>query len=193
MASSVNIGSSSFGGPGSRIMAWPGPSPGADVTRMPGAVPQRLANARAPWGIRAWRSTLAGGGASGRRCVQKARMAAALGINVKRVYVQSFTIGCVMAGLGGIFLEIFKDTAIRLAPVTKSEAMDMLSKLMAYPLLLGARGQKKSDIDALVDVICRVSNLLAEKPDIAEIDLNPVIVHEPGKGCSIVDCRVFFK
>lgn len=99
----------------------------------------------------------------------------------------------VMAGLGGIFLEIFKDTAIRLAPVTKSEAMDMLSKLMAYPLLLGARGKKKSDIDALVDVICRVSNLLAEKPDIAEIDLNPVIVHETGKGCSIVDSRVFFK
>lgn len=99
----------------------------------------------------------------------------------------------VMAGLGGIFLEIFKDTAIRLAPVTKSEAMDMLSKLMAYPLLLGARGKKKSDIDALVDVICRVSNLLAENPDIAEIDLNPVIVHETGKGCSIVDSRVFFK
>jgi acetyltransferase len=99
----------------------------------------------------------------------------------------------VIAGLGGIFLEIFKDTAIRLAPVTKSEAMDMLKKLKAYPVLQGARGKVKADIDAFADVICRVSHLLATVPDIAEIDLNPVIVHETEKGVSIVDSRVFFK
>lgn len=99
----------------------------------------------------------------------------------------------VIAGLGGIFLEIFKDTAIRLAPVTKSEAMDMLKKLQAYPVLQGARGKMKADIDAFADVICRVSQLLATATDIAEIDLNPVIVHKTGKGVSIVDSRVFFK
>jgi len=99
----------------------------------------------------------------------------------------------VIAGLGGIFLEIFKDTAIRLAPVTKSEAMDMLKNLRAYPLLQGARGKTKADIDALADIICRVSQLLADVPDIAEIDLNPVIVHEKGKDVSIVDSRVFIK
>lgn len=99
----------------------------------------------------------------------------------------------VIAGLGGIFLEIFKDTAIRLAPVTKSEALDMLGQLQAYPVLQGARGKMKADIEALADVICRVSQLLVKAPEMAEIDLNPVIVHEAGKGVSIVDSRVFFK
>ena len=99
----------------------------------------------------------------------------------------------VIAGLGGIFLEIFKDTSIRLAPVTKNEAMDMLKQLQAYPVLQGARGKMKADIDAFSDVICRVSQLLTRAQDIAEIDLNPVIVHEKGKGVSIVDSRVFFK
>jgi acetate---CoA ligase (ADP-forming) len=99
----------------------------------------------------------------------------------------------VIAGLGGIFLEIFKDTSIRLAPVTKSEALDMLKKLKAYPVLQGVRGKMKADVDAFCDVICRVSQLLTMAPDIAEIDLNPVIVHETGKGVSVVDSRVFFK
>ena len=99
----------------------------------------------------------------------------------------------VIAGLGGIFLEIFKDTSIRLAPVTKNEAMDMLKQLQAYPVLQGARGKMKADLDAFSDVICSVSQLLATAPDIAEIDLNPVIVHETSKGVSIVDSRVFFK
>ena len=98
----------------------------------------------------------------------------------------------VIAGLGGIFLEIFNDTAIRLAPVTKKEAMDMLKNLQAYPVLQGARGKIKADIEAFADVICLVSNLLATVPDIAEIDLNPVVVHEADKGVSVVDSRVFF-
>jgi acyl-CoA synthetase (NDP forming) len=99
----------------------------------------------------------------------------------------------VIAGLGGIFLEVFKDTSIRLAPVTKNEAMDMIKKLEAYPVLQGARGRMTADMDAFADAICRVSQLLTAAPDIAEIDLNPVIVHEKGNGVSIVDSRVFFK
>lgn len=99
----------------------------------------------------------------------------------------------VIAGLGGVFLEIFKDTAIRLAPVTKDVAIDMLRQLKAYPVLQGARGKMPSDIDALADIICRVSHLLVQVPYIGEIDLNPLIVHEAGKGLSAVDCRVFFK
>jgi hypothetical protein len=77
--------------------------------------------------------------------------------------------------------------------VTKNEAMDMLKQLQAYPVLQGARGKMTADMDAISDVICRVSQLLTTAPDIAEIDLNPVIVHETRKGVSIVDCRVFFK
>ncbi len=98
----------------------------------------------------------------------------------------------VMAGLGGIFIEIFKDTSIRLAPVTQNEAAAMLRELKAYPLLAGARGRGPADFQALIDVICRVSALLAACPAITEIDLNPVIVHPQGQGASLVDARVFF-
>ncbi|MDD5168356.1 MAG: acetate--CoA ligase family protein [Syntrophales bacterium] len=98
----------------------------------------------------------------------------------------------VMVGLGGVFVEIFKDTAIRMAPVTKREARDMLTELKAYPLLLGARGKGKADMDALVEIICRVSSLIAACPEISEMDLNPVIVHPDGQGASVVDARVFF-
>ena len=98
-----------------------------------------------------------------------------------------------MVGLGGIFIEIFKDTSIRLAPVTKKEAADMLKELQAYPLLQGVRGKGRADVKALLEVICRVSSLLVNCPDISEIDLNPVIVHPDGQGVSIVDARVFFK
>ena len=99
----------------------------------------------------------------------------------------------IMVGLGGIFIEIFKDTAIRLAPVTQSEAAAMLRELKAYPLLTGARGKDPADFQALVDVVCRVSALLTGCPDITEIDLNPVIVHQAGQGISIVDARLFFQ
>ena len=90
-------------------------------------------------------------------------------------------------------VEIFKDTSIRLAPVTKNEAETMIRELKAYPLPAGARGRGPSDCQALMDVVCRVSALLAACPGITEIDLNPVIVHPEGQGVSIVDARVFFQ
>ena len=98
----------------------------------------------------------------------------------------------IMVGLGGIFIEIFKDTSIRMAPVTQNEAAAMLRELKGYPLLTGARGKSPADCQALMNVVCRVSALLAACPAITEIDLNPVIVHTQGQGASIVDARVFF-
>ena len=98
----------------------------------------------------------------------------------------------VMAGMGGIYIEIFKDAAIRIAPVTKREALDMLHELKIYPLLQGTRGSKRLDMDALIDVICRVSFLMSSDYGISEMDLNPVIVHPESKGVSIVDARIFF-
>jgi len=98
----------------------------------------------------------------------------------------------VMAGLGGIFIEVFKDTAIRLAPVTDAEAVDMIGELQAYPLLAGVRGRAAADVAALAEVIRKVGALLAAAPEIAELDLNPVIVHPAGKGVSLVDTRIFF-
>jgi acetyltransferase len=98
----------------------------------------------------------------------------------------------VVAGFGGIFIEIIKDRAIRLAPVTTREAHEMLQSLKAFPVLRGTRGRSALDIDALAEVICRVAWLMHTADYISEIDLNPVIVHEKGQGVSIVDSRVFF-
>jgi acetyltransferase len=94
--------------------------------------------------------------------------------------------------MGGVFIEIFKDRSIRLAPVTGKEAFQMLHELKSYPILRGARGGKELDIDALVEVICRISALMSSHPEISEIDLNPVMVYPRGEGVGIVDARVFF-
>ena len=98
----------------------------------------------------------------------------------------------VMAGAGGIYVEVLHDTATRLAPVTNREAYDMVRELALYPVMKGARGKAPLDSDAFVDAICRVSYLMAVTESIQEIDLNPVIVHPRGQGISIVDSRVFF-
>ena len=97
-----------------------------------------------------------------------------------------------MTGFGGVFIELFKDRAMRLAPVTMSEAEGMLKELKAYPLLAGYRGQQALDIGALAEVICRVSSLMTAIDSITELDLNPVIIHSAGEGVSLVDARIFF-
>lgn len=82
----------------------------------------------------------------------------------------------VMAGLGGIYTELFKDTSFRLAPVGERESYDMLTSLHSWKLLSGMRGKDALDIAALADVIRKVSSMLADCPQIVEIDLNPVLV-----------------
>ncbi|MBN2080010.1 MAG: acetate--CoA ligase family protein [Spirochaetes bacterium] len=99
----------------------------------------------------------------------------------------------VMAGFGGIFIELFRDRAIRIAPVTPHEADDMLRQLKTYPILKGIRGRGPLDTDALRELICRVSHLICTVKEIEEIDLNPVMVRPKGEGVSVVDSRVFFK
>jgi acetyl coenzyme A synthetase (ADP forming)-like protein len=94
----------------------------------------------------------------------------------------------VMVGLGGIFVETLKDVSFALAPVSKQRARDMLAELKGAPLLEGARGEPPVDLDALCDVIVAVSKLVSENPDIAEIDLNPVIARPDG--CTAVDARI---
>lgn len=94
----------------------------------------------------------------------------------------------VMAGLGGIYTELFKDTAFRLAPVATDEAYEMLSQLQSWKLLTGMRGKGALDIDALAGIVRRVSHMLADCPQISEIDLNPVLVSE--KGVTVADTKV---
>ncbi len=96
----------------------------------------------------------------------------------------------VVCGLGGIYVEIMADRSIRVAPVDAETAETMIDELKGAAILKGARGRSPADISALKDVIVRVSNLLAENPDIVNLDINPVIVYDDGKGCVIVDAKV---
>ncbi len=96
----------------------------------------------------------------------------------------------IVCGLGGIYVEILADRAIRVAPVDASVALGMIDELKGSAILKGARGTKPADISALSDVIVRVSRLLIENRHITNLDINPVIVNEEGKGCVIVDAKV---
>ncbi|MFX1445542.1 MAG: acetate--CoA ligase family protein [Promethearchaeota archaeon] len=95
-----------------------------------------------------------------------------------------------MFGFGGIFVEIFKDVSYRVCPITKDEAKRMIHSIKAFPLLDGYRGQSKGDIELLIDTILKCCSLLIENHEIVELDLNPVIVFETGKGILVVDARI---
>jgi acyl-CoA synthetase (NDP forming) len=97
----------------------------------------------------------------------------------------------ILVGLGGIFVEVFKDAVLYPVPVNKSEAIGMLKQLKAYKLLNGYRGSETSDIDALADLIVKVSDYAYEhKEDVKEIDLNPVFVYPKGKGVCVIDSLI---
>ena len=86
----------------------------------------------------------------------------------------------VMFGLGGIFVEVMEDTAFRVAPVPEPEVRGMFDEITSAPLLRGARGREPADVDALVDVIQRVSQLVTDFPAITELDINPVVATPDG-------------
>lgn len=95
-----------------------------------------------------------------------------------------------MFGLGGIYVEVLHDVVFRLCPVSAMEARDMVSEIRAFGLLRGARGQAPADIDAIVDVLVRVSALAMDFPDITEMDINPLIVMDRGGGAVAADVRI---
>jgi acyl-CoA synthetase (NDP forming) len=97
----------------------------------------------------------------------------------------------IAAGLGGIGIEIFKDYALRLLPLAEGDAEAMISELKGYPLLQGVRATKPYDIAAFATVIRRVGAAAwANRDQLGEIDLNPVIVFPDGNGCRIVDALI---
>jgi acetyltransferase len=96
----------------------------------------------------------------------------------------------VMCGLGGIYVEVMKDVAFRAASINKKEARSMLSEIRSYPLLLGVRGEEQKDIDIVVDTIIKVATIIRKIPRITDIEINPVVVYEHGKGLKAVDVRI---
>ena len=95
-----------------------------------------------------------------------------------------------MFGFGGIYVEIIKDVSFRLAPLKELGALHMIESTKAGKLLLGVRGEKPSDIQSIVECLERMSQLVIDFPEIQEIDINPLLVFEQGKGSKAVDARM---
>jgi acetyltransferase len=97
-----------------------------------------------------------------------------------------------MFGLGGIYVELFRDVSFRVAPISEQEALDMVQATRAGRLLTGFRGQTPADVAAVVDCLCRLSQLALDFPQISEIEINPLQVFEAGRGVLALDARVLF-
>ncbi len=96
----------------------------------------------------------------------------------------------VMFGLGGIFVEVMRDVAVALAPLSRPEAREVMTEIKGYPVLKGIRGQRGVDLEAVEDLLLRVSRLAADFPGIAEMDLNPVFTYPKGTAPAAVDVRL---
>jgi acetate---CoA ligase (ADP-forming) len=93
-------------------------------------------------------------------------------------------------GLGGIYVELLKDVAFRIHPLTDVDAVEMIRETKGHKLLEGYRNQPVGDLEALEEALLRVSGMITAVPELAEMDLNPVKVLEPGKGVVVVDARM---
>ncbi len=96
-----------------------------------------------------------------------------------------------MFGLGGIFVEVLKDVTFRIAPISESDAREMITEVKAYPILKGYRGQPPADVEAIVKILRNTSRLVMEHLKIKELDLNPIMVYE--KGAKTVDARIILE
>ena len=95
-----------------------------------------------------------------------------------------------MFGLGGIYVQVFKDVSFRLAPINQLSALHMIESTKANQLLYGVRGEMPSDILSIVESLERLSQLVIDFPEIQEIDVNPLLVFEKGNGCRAIDVRM---
>lgn len=94
-------------------------------------------------------------------------------------------------GLGGIFVEVFEDVALRVAPLTERDASEMIRETKGYKILAGARGRPKADIAAVEDVLLKVSQLSLDlEACVSEIDINPLMVCAEGRGAKAVDALI---
>ena len=93
-------------------------------------------------------------------------------------------------GLGGIYVEALRDITYRVAPIRELGAERMIEGIRGYPILRGIRGQKPSDLAAISECILRLSQFATELDGIEELDINPLIAYEKGKGYRVIDCRM---
>ena len=97
----------------------------------------------------------------------------------------------IMVGMGGVFVEVFKDVALYPAPLKEAEAMEMLKSLKSFKLLNGYRGSAKCDIKALCETIVAIGNYAsANKDTLKELDINPLFVYAEGEGVGVADALI---
>jgi acetyltransferase len=124
-----------------------------------------------------------------------------LGVNVSKMVplgreliigmTRDITFGpLIMFGLGGIYVNFLKDVTFGLAPLNEREVLEMIEQTKAYTLLRGIRGEVRSDIDSIIDVILRFSQLVTDFNEINEIDINPISVYEEDRGCLCLDVKI---
>lgn len=98
-----------------------------------------------------------------------------------------------MFGLGGIYTEVLRDVAFRLAPIRENEAEEMIHDIRSIKLLQGVRGEPPSDLAATAECLLRLSQLVTDHPRISELDINPLLVYSRGKGVMVADARIILK
>jgi acyl-CoA synthetase (NDP forming) len=96
----------------------------------------------------------------------------------------------IIFGMGGIYTELFKEISVRMVPVNEKAALKMINEIQGSAILKGYRGKPPCDLQAIARCIARVSRLLSDHPEIVNLDINPLIVYEKGKGCVFVDTKI---
>ena len=94
-------------------------------------------------------------------------------------------------GLGGTFVEVFKDVAFRLAPVRELGSQRMMQEIQGAKILTGYRGQPPGDLAAVAECIQRLSQMATDLEDLRELDMNPLLVYDEGMGAAVLDARIF--
>jgi acetyltransferase len=96
----------------------------------------------------------------------------------------------IMFGMGGIYVEVLKDVTFRAVPFSRAEAIEMMKEIRAYPLLLGVRGEERRDIETVLNTIIKLGTIIQRCEGISDIEVNPLMAYEQGRGAKAVDIRV---
>jgi acetate---CoA ligase (ADP-forming) len=96
-------------------------------------------------------------------------------------------------GMGGIYVEVLKDVAFRLAPLSRQEVHEQVRAIRTFPLLQGVRGDLPADLGAAEEAVLRVSQLVTDFPEIVEMDMNPLVVYNQGEGAIVLDARIILQ
>jgi acetyltransferase len=98
-----------------------------------------------------------------------------------------------MFGLGGIYVELYQDVVFRLAPIGRNEARRMINEVKGVKMFKGFRGRPEADLQAIEKALVSLSDMVINHPEISEMDINPLLIHEKGNGATVADCRIILK